>query len=189
MKTIIAFTGHLGCGKTTAAKVLIKEYGFICVHFADVLKRMLKKLGLSDAQVYGDEKEIPSDLLGGKTPRYAMQTLGTEWGRRAIFDDIWVRATMQTIYRISDKQLKVVIDDCRFLNEVKAIKEAGGTVVRVLRDGYEGDEHQSEREMNSIWPDYELRAKDVPELTLLVHHTLEKMGVPKVVEVTETVAK
>lgn len=189
MKTIIAFTGHLGCGKTTAAKVLVKEYGFICVHFADVLKRMLKKLGLSDAQVYGDEKEIPSDLLGGKTPRYAMQTLGTEWGRRAIFDDIWVRATMQTIERISDKQLKVVIDDCRFLNEVKAVEEAGGTIIKVLRDGYEGDGHQSETEMNKIFPDFTIGAKDVPELTVRVHNILEMMGVSKVVEVPETVSK
>jgi len=189
VKTIIAFTGHLGCGKTTAAKVLIKEYGFVRVRFADILKRMLKKMGLSDEQVDGNEKEIPSDILCGHTPRFAMQTLGTEWGRRTIDGDVWVRATMHAIERISDKQLKVVIDDCRFLNEATAIKAAGGMVIKVLRDGYEGDEHQSEREMDLIRSDFQILAKDVPELTTKVHDTLKLMGVEKVVEVTETVSK
>ena len=42
---------------------------------------MLYQLGLGEAHIEGALKEVPCELLGGKTPRYAMQTLGTEWGR------------------------------------------------------------------------------------------------------------
>jgi len=185
MSTIIGFTGHLGCGKTTAAKVLIKEYGFVRVRFADVLKRMLKKLGLTDEQVDGNEKEKSCDLLDGKTPRFAMQTLGTDWGRSMIDPNIWVRAAMLTISKISDKDLKVVIDDCRFLNEAVAIKEAGGSVIRVLRDGYEGDDHQSEREMDGIKPDVTIVAFDVPELETKVRNILRVMEIKSVIEYFE----
>ena len=31
-----------------------------------------------------------SERWGGKTPRYLMQTLGTEWGRMMVDGDLWV---------------------------------------------------------------------------------------------------
>lgn len=77
------------------------------------------------------------------TPRLAMQTLGTEWGRR-LYGNIWIVATMNTIQG-SDHD-KWVIPDVRFRNEVHAIQDRGGLVVRLLR-GKMAHDHQSEIEM------------------------------------------
>ena len=81
--------------------------------FAEPIKRMLACIGLSHEDLHGDRKEEPNDMLEGKTPRYAMQTLGTEWGRDFISPNIWVNVVKHDIlkYEIKDD---IVIDDCRF---------------------------------------------------------------------------
>jgi hypothetical protein len=94
----------------------------------------LRTLGLTEAQVDGDEKETPCELLGGKTARAAMQLLGTEWGRTMIGPNLWVRATMLRVDVDLAESKLVVIDDVRFDNEVDAIHERGGIVVSLIRD-------------------------------------------------------
>jgi hypothetical protein len=67
---------------------LVNHRGFARVRFAGPLKAMMAALGCTNAEIDGDRKEVPCDLLGGKSPRWAMQTLGTEWGRKLIGDDL-----------------------------------------------------------------------------------------------------
>lgn len=62
------------------------------------------------------------------TPRLAMQTLGTEWGRR-LFDGVWVAATLRDI----GADERVVLCDVRFPNEAQGIRARGGRVIRLLR--------------------------------------------------------
>lgn len=133
MCRLIGIVGPLGHGKTTAAQMLTTD-GYVRLRMADVLKEMLKTLGLTHEQVDGDQKEVPADLLGGKTPRWAMQSLGTEWGRVCIGEDIWVRAMQQRLVTIwcKDPDAKVVIDDIRFPNEVEMVLGNGGEVWRVV---------------------------------------------------------
>ena len=50
--------------------------------------------------------------------------------RRAFHDDIWI-ASLENKLRTSKDN--VVISDCRFPNEIKSIKNAGGIVIRVVR--------------------------------------------------------
>lgn len=128
---LIGFCGFAGAGKSTAAQRLIGRHGFQRHRFAGPLKDMLKTLGLTDAQVDGSLKETPCPLLGGKTPRWAMQALGTEWGRDCIDEGIWIRAWAN---RAEACDL-VVVDDVRFPNEVDAIKKRGGHVVRIVGRG------------------------------------------------------
>jgi hypothetical protein len=78
---LIALTGYAGSGKSTLADILACEHGFTVVKFAGPLKAMLRALGLDEREIEGDLKEQPCQLLAGHTPRRAMQTLGTEWGR------------------------------------------------------------------------------------------------------------
>lgn len=116
---VLLLLGPAGTGKTTVAQHLQMNHGFIRLRMADVLKDMLKAMGLTHAQVDGCEKEIPLAILGGKTPRYAMRTIGTEWrnmiSRRLWSDIIYERIKMLSV---GHSDLRVVIDDCRFPHEV-----------------------------------------------------------------------
>jgi hypothetical protein len=133
-RILIAFTGLAGSGKTTAAIRLVERHSYSRVRFAGPLKAMLRELGLTDAQIEGDQKEVPCDLLCGKTPRWAMQSIGTEWGRELIGPDIWINAWRAEVDRLPPYQ-HVVAEDCRFPNEVEAIRAAGGVVARIERSG------------------------------------------------------
>lgn len=133
-RTIVAFTGLAGAGKSTAAAHLVEHHGFQRVRFAGPLKSMMAALGCTQEQIDGSEKETPCDLLGGKTPRHAMQTLGTEWGRDLITPDLWIRAWQAAVAKVP-AGVPVVVDDLRFPNEVEAVRAAGGVIVRIDRPG------------------------------------------------------
>jgi hypothetical protein len=59
-----------------------------------------------------------------------LQLWGTEVCRKGFHDDIWI-ASLENKLRTSKDN--VVISDCRFPNEIKSIKDAGGIVIRVIR--------------------------------------------------------
>lgn len=120
-------------GKTTVATLLVRDHGYIRLRFADAIKNMLRVLGLDDEHLEGSLKETPTDLLCGLTPRKAMQTLGTEWGRKQIHPGFWVRATETQCNTLLDCGHRVVIDDVRFGNEAAMVRKAGGTLLRVVR--------------------------------------------------------
>src|SRR3974390_129308 len=132
MRRIIGLTGKLKSGKSEAAKILCAR-GFTRVRFAGTLKAMMYCLGLNEDQIEGNLKETPCDLLCGKTPRYAMQTIGTEWGRDTIGRSLWVNAWKHAVSKQRDF-IPVVADDVRFDNEVEAVRSLGGIVVRIQRD-------------------------------------------------------
>ena len=157
-KRIIGLTGHKGAGKDEAATALVQA-GFVHLKFAAPIKVMLRAL-LNFRQVNpadiermidGNLKEVPADALSGETPRHAMQTLGTEWGRRQIAPDLW---TSIVIARAGLEHCNVVISDVRFPNEVEVIRELGGEVWRIARPGCRGDGHLSETLMDGIDPDH-----------------------------------
>ena len=131
-RLIVGLTGPIGSGKSTVASEFCR-YGFTRVRFAGPLKKMMTVLGLSIDQVDGSAKETPSELLCGKTPRHAMQTIGTEWGRDLIGPDLWVNAWKHAVSRLPD-DMSVVADDLRFENEAAAVRALGGIIVRVQRN-------------------------------------------------------
>ena len=131
---IIGLTGRAGTGKSTAALYLVEHREFIRVPFAAPLKRMLRSLGLTDRETDGDLKEQPCDLLMGKTPRFAMQTVGTEWGRALIHPDLWVELWRRDAARLLMSGHCVVADDCRFPNEASAIRSLGGKLIGIRTD-------------------------------------------------------
>lgn len=132
-KVVIGLAGRKGSGKSAVASLLVKELGAVRSSFGDPLKHMLKTLGLTDAQLWGDLKEVPDDdLLNGKTPRHAMQTLGTQWGRHHISPNLWASAWKKKA--MIDKPTVTVLDDVRFDNEVEAIRSLGGIVLGLERE-------------------------------------------------------
>jgi hypothetical protein len=64
------------------------------------------------------------------TPRWVLQYWGTEVVRRGFHDDTWIASLENKLRKTTDD---VVISDCRFPNEIAAIKNAGGSVIRVHR--------------------------------------------------------
>lgn len=131
---IIALVGAKGCGKSEVAKTL-RFHGYHYERFAGVIKDMLVTLGLTRKQVDGStkDKETPCDLLCGKTPRLAMQTLGTEW-RNFMGEELWSNIWTKRIQdKISEGQTTFVVDDMRFFHEVKAVRDLGGEIWVIRR--------------------------------------------------------
>jgi hypothetical protein len=175
---IVGIAGAAGAGKSTLARHLVSEHGFQRVKFAETLKDMFRvvlyDLGLSETQateaIEGGTKEIAFPQLSGKTPRHAMQTLGTEWGRNQMGENFWVgiaEARINALLR--DGVTRIVIDDVRFDNELSLIRSyPNGCVLRVTR-GEEsmprkGAQHASEAGIDWNAVGYtKLRNEDTPE--------------------------
>lgn len=128
---IVAICGYQQAGKTTVASQF-ERHGYARRPLADPIKNMLRVgFGLTPAQLYGDEKDIPCAALGGRSPRYAMQTLGTDWGRRMMGQHTWTHAWNNT----APMDRNIVVDDLRFPNEALELIALGAYFVRVERDG------------------------------------------------------
>lgn len=140
---IIGLCGLAGSGKSTVARTLTGSFDFNRLAFADPLKGMLASVGFTPEQLYGSEKEaVIADL--GVTPRAAMQSLGTDWGRDMVHPDIWVNLWTRKARALLAAGAHVVADDVRFPNEVAAIRALGGEVWRVDRPGTVQMAHASE---------------------------------------------
>lgn len=142
-KQIIGICGFIGSGKDTAADYLVNFHEFRRDSFAATLKDAV-------AAVFGWDRE----LLEGRTkqarewreqidpwwakrldmpdltPRWVLQWWGTEVCRKSFHNDIWI-ASLEA--RLRNSNDNIVISDCRFPNEIRAIKEAGGKVIWVQR--------------------------------------------------------
>ena len=140
---IIGVCGFINSGKDTIADYLVNIHQFRRESFANTLKDAV-------ANIFGWDR----DMLEGRTrqsrewreqvdpwwaerlnmsdltPRWVLQHWGTEVCRRSFHDDIWIAALENKLRNSTDD---IVISDCRFPNDIKSIKAAGGIVVRVVR--------------------------------------------------------
>lgn len=133
MTRVIGFCGPEGAGKSSAALILGECYGAAILPFAEPMKRMLLTLGIDERHLYGttDDKLASLDILGGKSARHAMKSLGSEWGRAHIDVDLWVRAWRTRATKTESGMLTV--DDVRLPNEVAAVRALGGSMICVVR--------------------------------------------------------
>lgn len=123
--------------------------GYQNVKFAGALKDMIRCVlayqGVDAAtierMIEGDLKEVETEYLAGRTPRYAMQTLGTEWGRDLIGADFWVGTAMKRA-----RGHKTVITDVRFPNEMEAVETASGHCFGITADWITATEGEHESE-------------------------------------------
>lgn len=141
---IIGISGLKGSGKSTLAKQLVPS---TTLPIAWAIKEALLAMGISRKFLYDPEyKERPSRLLQGKTGRFAMVTLGTEWGRNMMGEDFWLDLWIEKVLTLKGT---IVVDDVRFPNEVEAIRNLGGFVVAVRKPDQQAKKfwqrwHQSE---------------------------------------------
>jgi hypothetical protein len=217
---ILGILGPAASGKDTMADYLVAKYGFVKVGLADPLKRICREVyAFTDEQLWGPSEKrnapdirYPIPTKGHLTPRTALQTLGTEWGRHN-YENTWVDYGLRIAQQIleghsytavngiemsrikaalSPKVKGVVFSDLRFKNELKAFK-AKGSVIRLKRDGTGGDVaggvvgHASEQEQLSIPDqdfDYVLRN---PEGISNFHTAIDKLF-SRMPALTKTVA-
>ena len=139
---IIGFVGLIGSGKDTAADYLVNFHGFRRDSFASTLKdavahvfgwdRTLLEGRTNEAREWREQRdEWWSTRLGKNiTPRWILQYWGTEVCRMGFHDDIWVASLENKMRKTGDN---IVISDVRFPNEIKAIHNSEGLVVRIKR--------------------------------------------------------
>lgn len=167
---LVGLIGAKQSGKSTLATALVNQHGFTRLSMAQPLRNMLLAMGLAQEDLTDPvRKEAPHPLLGGKSPRHALQTLGTEWGRNLIDPDVWIKAMELEIQRRSNDNATAafVIDDIRFPNEAHLIQRLNGQLWRIRRPAAEdsGDLHASEEYWQTLPYDHELHnIADVPTL-------------------------
>lgn len=148
---LIAFSGFKGSGKSTACQ-LLQDMQFIDVKMAGPLKAMLTALysynGLTDVEIYdrleGAKKEELDEILAWNTPRYAMQTLGTEW-RNMLDVNLWIPMWQRKVDKYLTNGFNVTCSDIRFPHEVSALKQRTGYLINLTRKGCVAEEHESEQ--------------------------------------------
>jgi len=156
MSSIIAICGFMGSGKDTIADYLVNFHGYKRESFANSLKDAVSVVfGWDREMLEGrtrqsrewretkDEwwsKRLKQDI----TPRWILQYWGTEVVRKGFHDDMWV-ASLE--HRLQSSEDDIVITDCRFPNEIKALKNIGATVLRVKR-GPEPEWFDAAKSMN-----------------------------------------
>lgn len=140
---ILGVTGFIGSGKDTIADYLCTFHGFQRISFAGALKdavacvfhwdrEMLEGTTKSSREWRDTVDQWWANRLGMPhlTPRWILQYWGTEVCRNGFNQDIWVASVERKLLSTKDN---IVITDCRFPNEVSAIKKSNGVTCRVER--------------------------------------------------------
>ena len=140
---IVGFVGLIGAGKDTAADYLVNYHQFRRDSFAGALKdavaavfgwdRILLEGRTKQAREWREQVDpwwANRLNMPNLTPRWILQYWGTEVCRTGFSNDIWIAALENKLRNSKDD---IVISDCRFPNEIKSIKDAGGMVVRIKR--------------------------------------------------------
>jgi len=114
----ICFHGKMGSGKDTASDYLIRKYGGVKLTFAEPLYDLLyhcqKKCGFT----------IEKD-------RKFLQFIGTEWARTKD-ENIWIKLAIEKLKKLN---CNVFNNDCRFENELTALKNENFFCIKIVRDG------------------------------------------------------
>ena len=150
---VVLLTGPAGSGKSSVASSMVNWDKH---KMAGPLKEMLYSIGLEERHLEGDLKEEPLSWMSDKTPRHLMQTLGTEWGRKCVHEDIWAALALKNVLDRNkyEQRTHFVFDDVRFQNEIDVFKlgiPSGATVINIVPayDGYKpttGQAHASENQ-------------------------------------------
>lgn len=138
MKKLICFTGFIGSGKSTAAEYIVNTYNYKQLSFGEHLKDVI-------SAAFGWERSLLSGLtiesrqwreevdiwwanrlnIPNLTPRWVMQTWGTDLIRNKFHNDFWIASLER---RLEKEDSNIIISDCRFANEIKALRKYNASI-------------------------------------------------------------
>lgn len=158
---ILSIYGQNKAGKTTLANMLVSEYGFVRISFADALREIaytffgidiswktdepwsvtygyLDRLGWLFS-IIKDKNNIEKLMLDkikhAKTKhqayRITLELLGTEVFRNMVLSDIWCAIAVFNIIHFVSSGKNVVIDDTRFINEYNVLKNLNTVFIKI----------------------------------------------------------
>lgn len=133
---LLGIHGVAHSGKDTVATVLQANFGFRRMAFADPVKRAAAVIfgWPEDAVMQDTFKSVHSDYWN-ISGRKAFQLMGTEAGRNVFGLDHWIKRWEMEAVPMMRYGYSIVVSDVRFENEAKRIRELGGHVLHVQRDG------------------------------------------------------
>lgn len=191
---IIGLVGFIGSGKGTAGDILAAR-GFRRDSFAAPVKDAAASIfGWNRSLLEGDTNisrsfreqpdEFWSEVLGYPfTPREALQKIGTESIRNVFSPEVWARSLERrySAALAADDNVRFVVTDCRFNNEVKLIRELGGRVIEVTRGKTpEWYEYASQLNEDNNWDGSVQKMSEFPN----VHHSeWAWIGSPEITDV------
>lgn len=152
--TVLGLSGWARSGKDTIADYLVDVEGYTKVSFAQPMKEAMYRLNprITVNEVVNTALRVGVDVydwdgLKERSPdiRGLLQRFGTEIGREMFGENFWVDYALNSI----EDGSKVVFSDVRFPNEADAIRQLGGKVYRVERQGVEAaNDHISEHALD-----------------------------------------
>lgn len=198
---IISISGRIGSGKDTVA-AMIKQaspsYNWEVKKFAGLVKHIASLLTGAPAEKF-ESQDFKKQWMGdewGMSYREFLQRMATEAMRDVVHEDIWVNALMKDYVSndefteyfdgvdwiekpISLTHPNWIITDTRFENELDAIENKLGILVKVVRPGEASGEslHSSETALDYVdyW-DYVIEnSGDIDELRYKVICLLDEL--------------
>lgn len=158
---IIGLTGYAQSGKDTVANILVEDYGFTRIAFADKIRDLLFEMDPPVPMGYGLEAHVVGlrnyvEIYGwdrakqNPIVRSMLQNLGV--GARTVFgDNHWIVEALKSI----DREQNYVITDVRFKNEAEWLTDIyNAEIWRVVRPGIEAvNNHISEHDLDGYKAD------------------------------------
>jgi len=155
---IIGLTGYAQSGKDTVAKILVEQYGFTRIAFADKIREFLYETNPMFDSIAGEPMFVKARVdrdgwdEAKKSPhiRRLLQNSGVA-ARKIFGESFWVDQVLNNL----DPADNIVITDVRFVNEADSIKllcrftNQDAQIWRIKRIGVAAvNGHVSEHEMD-----------------------------------------
>ena len=121
--------GHAaGVGKDTVGAYLTEQHDFARIAFADSIRSMVSATD-ADVRRLVDQHGWEDAKRSHPSVRSALVTMG-DTARTILGPDVWLRPALDAVCG------PTVFTDTRHPNEVDAIRQAGGILVKVTRPGF-----------------------------------------------------
>ena len=141
---IIGLTGYAQSGKDTVAKILVDQYGYTRIAFADKIRDFLYETNPMYDSIAGEPLFVKARVdrdgweKAKQSPqiRRLLQNSGVA-ARKVFGEGFWVHEAMKTMLDDPRPDMNYVITDVRFINEADMIQANNGQMWRIKRMGVE----------------------------------------------------